>query len=351
MASRIRIFDHFMKPLTELNGIPSTPRGWLLNKYGRCEFSISTSDAKCKEKYFQFGNLIHIEHIPSTNWTLTKNGTLPDWTGIILPDRAWDLGVLHVTAYSAEAILAFRAMPYTTVKGTPASVFKNILDYAHTHARNIIIQPGIIDDLSINYPDDLKTNAYDHILNLISFSGMNWDVTGNVNEKGILELSANLYIRKGIDTALTLNSSNTELQGPLLLEQGTPSNHVLGYSQASTKESRFGPLEGINQSAFDDYGSLQLNQVFIGKHDMSSVQHAAQNKANQRGRPVKVIKRIALDRNKTFDNLNVGNTTTVKETKVGFNINGGFGFESQVKILSMDYNDMSNKVVLNIEVI
>jgi hypothetical protein len=282
---------------------------------------------------------------------LTKGGKLPDWTGIILPNRDWDNGVGHITAYSAEAILAFRAMPYVKVKGTPKSVFTEILDHAHERARNIIIQPGTLDDSPINVPDDLKTNAYDHILKMIESTGMDWNVTGEIDEKNNLQLFANLYARKGIKTKLTLNSSNTELQGPLLSEQGTPSNQVFGYSQASTAESRFGPLEGIHQAAFDDYGALQLNQVFIGKHDPASVTRAAQMRANERGRPVKMIKRIALDNKKTFDFLDVGNTATVKDKRVGFHPNGGYGFESQVRIVSMDYNDMSNKVVLNIAVI
>ena len=350
MSSRIRIFDHFQKPLIELNGIPTTPRGWILNKYSRAEYSISTSDPKCKEKYFQFGNLVHIEHLPKRDWDLSVKGTLPSWTGIILPDRNWDNGALHVTVYSAEAILAFRAMPYLTVKNQPKEVFKTILNHAHDHARNIIIQPGQLDDLPITYPDDLRTNAYDHIIKMTGDCRMDWDVVGSVNEKGNLELVANLYNRKGIDTALSLNSSNVELQGPLLTEQGTPSNHVFGYSQSSTSESRIGPLEGIYQDSLNDYGSLQLNQVFIGKRDASSVLRSSQNKADNRGRPVKIIKRIALDNKKTFDYLNVGNTATVKESKVGFNKNGGFGFESKVKILTMDYNDLSNKVVLNVEV-
>jgi len=356
MSSRIRIFDHFCKPLVELSGVPTTPRGWLLNKFSRCEFSVgfnallSQSAQKWSEKNFQFGNLVHIEHLPTTDWTLVKRGKLPDWTGIILPDRGWDLGVGHVTAYSAEAILAFRGMPHTKVKGTPKAVFNQILDLIHD-ADNIVIQPGFMDDSALDCPDELKTNAYDSILRLIGFCGMDWNVTGEIDEKNNLQLSANLYARKGINTNLTLNSSNTELQGPLLLEQGTPANQVFGYSDASTADSRLGPFVGIHQEALDDYGALQLNQVFQNKRAVAAVQHAAQNKADKSGRPVKNIKRIALDNKKTFDFLDVGNTATVKETRVGFNPNGGYGFESQVRILSMDYNDMSNKVVLNIEVL
>ncbi|HEU4345374.1 MAG TPA: hypothetical protein VFU31_27800, partial [Candidatus Binatia bacterium] len=331
-------------------------RGWLLNKYSRAEFSVGydatrpQSAQKFSEKNFQFGNLVQIEHLPSTDWTLAKRGKLPDWTGIILPNRDWDLGVGHVTAYSAEAILSFRAMQHRSVQGTPKTVFMEIMEIVHSRAKNIVIQPGQLDDSPITYPNELQLNGYDEIIDLVNNCGMDWDVTGQIDEKNNLQLFYNLYNRKGVDTSLILSSSNTELQGPLLSEQGTPTNQVFGYSEASTKESRFGPLEGIDQAAVDDYGPLQLNQIFSGKHDPASVQRAAQVKAEARGRPIKIIKRIALDRAKTFDFLNVGNTATVKETRVGFHPNGGYGFESQVKILSMDYNDLSNKVVLNIEV-
>ncbi len=357
MTSRIRIFGHDCKFLTELSGVPTTPRAWSLNKWNRCEFSVgynpllSQASQKWQERYFQFGNLVHIEHLPSTDWTLAKRGKLPDWTGIILPDRSWDIGIGHVTAYSAEAILAFRAMPFQTISGTPKVMFTEILRLAHATAKNIVFQPGQLDDLPITLPEDLRTNAYDHLLTLITDSGMDWDVTGQVDEKGNLQLFANLYVQKGITTNLTLNSSNTELQGPLLTEQGTPSNQVFGYSQSSSSASRFGPLEGIHQNAVNDYGPLQLNQVYIGKRDPRSVQQAAQNRAETRGRPVKLIKRIALDKDKTFNNLAVGNILNVKDNKVGFHPNGGYGFDAQVRILSMDYNDMSNKVVLNIEVL
>lgn len=357
MSSRIRIFDHFQKPLIELNGIPTTPRGWILNKFSRCEFSVGfnhlipQSQQKFSEKNFQFGNLVFIEHLPKRNWDLTKKGKLPDWVGIILPDRGWDLGVGHVTCYSMEALLAFRAMKYKTIKGMPKDIIKMIMQVVHERANNIIIQPGQLDDNSISYPDDLRTNAYDHIIKMVSGCNMDWDITGQVNEDENLELFYNLYNRKGIDTSLILSSDNRELQGPLLLEQGTLANQVFGYSQSSTSDSRIGPLEAIYQDAYDDYGALQLNQVFISKRDSASVLQATQTKANKSGRPTKSIKRIALDVSKTFDYLNVGNTATVKETRVGFNPNGGYGFESQVKILSMDYNDMSNKVVLNLEVL
>jgi len=352
MTSRIRIFDHFCKPLVEFTDIPTTPRSWILNGYGLCEFSIgfdpslSQSEQLCQERYFQIGNLIHVEHIPSQG-----NGRLPDWTGIILTPRDWDYGVLHITAYQAEAILKFRAMPHQSVGGTPKNVFRLIIENANARARNIVIQPGVLDDISRTFSDQLRTNAYDHIKKLVNDSGMDWSITGSINDKtGNLELFANLYFRRGVDTPLILNNNNTELQGKLLAEQGTPSNHVFGYSHAQTARSRYA-VESIDQESVDDYGELQINQVFVGRKDPVSTQNASDMRLENRARPTKLLKRIAVDDSNTFDYLSVGNTAILKETNAGFNPDGGYGFESIVKIIGMDYNDLSNKAPLNIQVI
>jgi hypothetical protein len=348
MGSRIHIFDHFQKPIAEIS-VTTTPRSWVLNGHGRCDFSMSTSDPKCTERILQFGNLIHIEHVPTKDENGNFNGTLPTWTGVILTPRTWNYGIVNCTAYSAEAILSFRAMPYVTVKGTPKHIFSQILEHAHTKAKNIIIQENIMDDIQATFSDDLRTNAYDHIGKLIKDTGMDWSITGDINEKGNLELFANLYYRKGINTPLILNNNNTELQSPLLIEQGTPSNQVFGYSQANTSRSRFS-VEITDQESIDDYGPLQLNQVYVGRHDKAGIENSTKARVDKRARPVRNFRRVALDRKSIFDYLNVGNTVTVKEISAGFHPEGGLGFESTVKIIGMEYNDLSNKAPLNLEI-
>lgn len=352
MASRIRIFDHFCKPLAELNGIPATPRSWVLNGYGRCDFSLGFDEnvpqvnQQCREDWLQFGNLVYIEHLPSS----TSNGKLPDWAGIILPPRNWGDGVCHVTAYQAEAILSFRAMPLVSVEGTPKTVFQEIIRKAHETAKNIIFQPNIIDDLPISTPDDLSLNAYDHIKKMVQRANMDWDITAEIDNKGNLQFYANLYTRKGSKVSLTLDNKNSESKSPLLSEQGTPFNQVFAYSHEQTRQARKYAV-ALNQAAYDDYGPLQINQIFVGNHDAGSIYTAGLNKARKEGRPRKVFGRNALDYETTFDYLSVGNTLSIKDTTVGFHPNGGFGFEAECRILSMDYNDLSNKVVLNIEVL
>lgn len=356
MTSKITIFDHFCKKLVDFSNIPTTPRSWILNGYGKAEFSIGfdptrpQSEQLLQKRYFEFGNLVHIEHIPQVDASGNQRGTLPTWTGIILPNRDWDDGVCHITAYSAEAILAFRAMPYLSVKTTPKNIIRQMINIVHERASNIKFQAGQLDDLPSTFADDLRTNAYDHIQKLIKTSGMDWNVTGDINAKDELDLFINLYARKGFDTNLDFTNRNSELDSPLLSEQGTPSNQVFGYSQAQTANSRYN-AEAIHQEALNDYGPLQLNQVFVGMHDYASVKNATYARAQGRGRPLLVVKRTAIDIDRTLDYMDTGNTVGIQDARVGFNPDGGYGFSARAKILSVTYNDLSNRLPLAIEVI
>jgi hypothetical protein len=353
MPSNLRVFDHTARPLAFIEA-PTTPRSWVLNGFGKCEFSVGLQYLTDKfpsreETIMQYGNLVYIEHIPSKDAAGTVNGKLPAWVGIILPDRGWDFGVLHATAYSAEAILTFRPMPLTKINGTPAEMFKQILDYARAVTNDIVIQPGIIEDIPQTFSDDLATSAYDHIQKLCNRAGMNWDVTGQIDSRGVLQLYANLYQRKGTLTRLEITRDNSEGGGSLLTEQGTPYNTIYGYSQASTKESRYFAV-GRNQGAIDKYGVLATNIPFSGIKDQTALANAAQTAAD-RTPPLLRLHRVALDVGSTFASLATGNTVTVRDNTVGFKPGGGFGFAAQARILSLDYNDLSNKAPLNLEII
>jgi len=346
VTSKITIFDHNCKPLAILDNVPTTPRSWVLNGYGKAQFAIDTSSDKCTEQLLQFGNLVHITHAPDRTYT---GGRLPTWTGIILPNRDWEENAVNVTALSAEAILSFRAMPYKTLNTTPGEAFKTILAMAQKIYTNIVFSANVVDN-SITYNDDLKLNAYDHINKIIEASLMDWDVIGTINANGNLELTANLYQAKGSRVDFTLTETNTEMGSPRLTEQGTPSNVVHGFSQDVTPNSRRGAI-GINQSAFDDYGPLELNKVFMGVHDEASVRQSAQSWADKNGRPSKRIGRNVLNQGTAFSYLNVGNILGIRERAgVGFLPGGGFGIDGYVQVITMSYNDTTDKVNLVVDI-
>ena len=352
MPSNFHIFTHHALPLAQLDA-PITPRSWVLNGFGKAEFSVGTQHILDKwypkeETIFEHNNIVHIEHVPTRDAAGTVNGKLPDWTGIILPDRTWNLGVINMTAYSAEAILTFRPMPLTKISGTPAAMFKQLLGMAQAVTNDIVIQPGVIEEGEGTFTDDLATSAYVHINKLCQRAGMNWDVTAQVDTKGKLQLYANLYRFKGSDTRLDLTSDNVENSSPLLSEQGTPYNVINGYSQASTKEGRLFK-QGRNEASIAKYGVLAANHTFSGITDSAALKAAAQAMADA-SPPVKMVRRVALDVGKTYDNIAHGNIVTVKDTNAGFKAGGGFGFETSARILSLDYNDLTNKAPLNLEI-
>lgn len=367
MASNFRIFSHFASYLATLD-VPTTPRSWILNGYGKADFSVGTTYLYDRfhpqeETILQYNNLVFIEHVPSKDAAGTVNGKLPNWVGVILPERTWSQGVVSLTAYSAEAILTFRPMPLTKISGTPGTMFKQILNFARMSADDIVIQPGIIEDVPETYSDTLATSAYDHIRKLCQRANMNWDVTAEVDTKGQLQLYANLYRFKGNGSGMELDSTNseppppaneqltsdnTENTSPLLTEQGTPYNLIYGYSSASTKESRHFAV-GRNEASIAKYGVLACNHVFSGITDPTALKLAAQAMADA-SPPVNMVRRVTLDNGDTFASLAAGNIVTVKDTNAGFKAGGGFGFETSARILSLDYNDLTNKAPLNLEV-
>jgi hypothetical protein len=353
MPSTLRVFSHFAKLIGFLEA-PTTPRSWILNGYGKADFSVGTQYLTDKFPYkqetvMQYGNLVYIEHIPSKDAAGTVNGQLPPWVGIILPDRNWPDKILNATAYSAEAILTFRPMPLAKINGTPASMFKEMLGYARAVTDDIVIQPGVIEDIPETFSDSLATSAYDHIVKLCNRAGMNWDVTGQMDTRGNLQLYANLYRRKGATTRLELTRDNTEGSGSLLTEQGTPYNVIYGYSQASTKESRYFAM-GRNQASIDKFGVLATNVTFSGITDQTALANAAQSMADN-SPPLLKLHRVALDVGATFTSLAAGNTVTILDNTAGFKAGGGYGFAREARILSLDYNDLSNKAPLNLEII
>jgi hypothetical protein len=356
MTSRFSIFSHFKNPLfdTEIDA-DSTPRNWVLNGYGTAEFSLSLSNPKATEPNLRFGNLVHIEHIPTKDAAGNINGTLPTWTGILLPlNRDWSLGVIHCKAASMEALLTARPLPWTKVTGKPADIFTQIIRFTNETKYNTIpIKLGVVENLPITLSDEFRTNAYEHIRTLIKRSGMDWSITGKINDNGALELTTNLYQRKGVQTGFVMDETNTQgtPDQPMLSEQGSITNVIFGHSQASTDSSRFNAV-AVNQESVDKYGFFGANETFLGLRDSAGVSSAALVKATIRGEPVKIIpKRIVLDKGNAFDNLDTGNIGTVRNAVTGFMPDGSIGTEAEARILSIDYNDLSNNAPVNLEVL
>lgn len=369
MTSTIKLFDKAGNYLDEITDIPTTPRTWILNAYGRCTFSMPLDHEKLTERNFRFGNLIYIEHIPGGDGT----GELPPWGGIILPQRTWNIDAVEITAFTGEAILAYRALPYVDIDLPISEAFKAIVGYAGSVSDNSVkIQVGRVIDKDIPYTDSLKTNAYDHIAKkLMTFSGNLWSVTPQIDGfTNTLSFSVNYLNLPGVPAApYLLNTTNTQDQNPLLTEQGTIINHIFAYTQASTPQDRQ-MVELKDFASIRTYGEFQANLVYVGQTDISTLSSIAASWESPQGAigdatgetttqtkfpaftgASKLFKRVVLNRDTAFSNLRVGSVLQVDEQRVGFNPAGGFGVKANIRITSMSYDDTTDKVDMVVEVI
>jgi hypothetical protein len=352
MTSVVRFFNHNARLQDVFTDLPSTPRSWVLNGYGRCEISVPLDHPAAKESFLRFGNIIHIQHVPDPTDT---GGKLPDWCGIILPPRTWNKDSIQLVAYSLEGIFAYRAMPFIDkLTGTAASVFLEIIRYSQASYPGgnapFMFAMGTVDVGPLDtYSDDLRTNAYDHIKKLVSTANMEWSAEGKLSNNDLL-LSVSLQNRKTSASGLSLTPDNTEESNPLLIEQGVPFNQIFAYSQAQTAADRI-MQEIDNLPSINLFGPFQVNQTYMGVHDAAGLLATAQAASDLRGYPQRVFKRVALNVADTFNFLRTGNLVQVEDSRAGFNADGSLGFKDFVRIISMDYNDTTDKVNLNVEIV
>lgn len=346
--------------MLQLNNISTTPRSWVQNGYGRCEFSIPLDDPRLKLENFQFGNFIHIEHLPTTSSDEgnSPSGKLPDWTGIILPNRTWSNNAVSITAYSIEALLAFRALPFVDISLPISQAFIKIIEYANNVSASNFIQIliGDIEEKNTSYSDSLRMNAFDHLKKMAELSGTSWDITGKIlPESYALQVKANFYNStfRNSTPSITLTSGengNTEMTLPLLIEQGTIINDIFAYTQSNTPQDRTF-VEIRNNESIDKYGVFQANKIYTGITDISGLNSLVENPNSLFQGVKKLFTRKVIDTGDTFSNLRIGNLISIYEKSVGFDPSGGFGVNALAKIIGMSYNDTSNRVDLTLEVL
>lgn len=350
--SKVFLYDKDGHQLAELD--VASVRSWVMDGYGRCQFIISKTDQNCTRTNLQIGNLIRVVHIPSIDLDGSVMGKLVDWVGMILLPRDWNFGEIRVTAYSAEAILLARPMPFIKLSGTPDANFKQILTYSNAFG-GIPIQPGDIWPDAAGLPEALKLSAYEHIRNITTAAGRNWDVTCQVDANADLHLYANYYKAKGIDTGRTFTEDNTELTTPFMSEVAKdggmfPWNNIIGYGDANTTGARDSyPAEDIPSESL--YGPFGRNQMFNGITGPSPVKQASISLLNSLSNPVLLLPITALNNKDTLSYVVTGNVWNYSQAQAGFSDDIHFGtYNVGVRILSIDYADKEDKAKMTIGV-
>ena len=348
MSSKITVFDFAGNYLAELDKVP-TVRSWVRDDQGRCTFPISTSSKQCTERNLRYGNLLLIQHIPSVDDTGATHGQLPDWVGFISVPRIWSVGVVQVTAYTMEGLLAYRGMKQRTINGMPGDLFKilieNVRALGNYYDGGTIIHRGSVYVAGLPIQEVIIGSAYDHIKSIQTKSnGQDWNITNTiVNNK--LMFWANWYKKIGQATNLILQDSNcrADPNSPLLTENGPIYNAV--YGQSSTQN--LSPTDSEHDDvSMDKYGILHTIQIFAAKdRNPAAVTAATKSFLAAHKEPSYVATPAALDRGLTFSSLNIGNILNYSTLAAGFT-STGLGFNAQFSITSMEYDDIANECKL-----
>jgi hypothetical protein len=350
MPSRITVFDpNTLYAIAEITA--ATTRSWILNDIGRCQFQISSfTDPNCSRGTLQYGNFVLIEHIPTQDEFGNFHGTLPPWIGIILPPQEWEFGLLTVTAYSAEALLQYRPMPFTDATGSAGQIFDFIIRQANALG-GVNINEG-----SIEYPDSdattipLRLSALEEARNLSAQYNQDFDLTCSIgNSTRQLYLQANWYAQKGyvVGNAFTDGAGGNMIQ-PKLNEQGSPVNVVFGYNSTASNTARLSSAAHDDDSA-GDYGVLGVNKIFSATNQ-AGIDKAVKSYLSQNKRPAFTLDLTALDVGNTFTDLQVGNVWNVRLNSVGF-YGGAIGFRGTARITGVEYDDLSNTARLTTQIL
>lgn len=332
--SRVTIFDKHGYMLGDLR--VSTRRSWTRassNVIGKCDFDISKRDAHARKKFLNYGNFVLVRH-----------PKLPDWLGVIYPPRSWGYGFLSVCAYQAEKILAWRNTHKGGFRGSPGSIFRQILEHTNAVQYNEKpIRPNLIYDDNTLRREATGDNALSHVVNVAKTSGQDFEVTHDfVN--GRLVLIGNWYKSMGLDTHKYFREGrNIESSGNAMQETGELFNDVTGESDASTEASRF-PHTEIDTAAIADYGLYQTRIIVSGVTDMATLQASVLETLKKTINPLRTIDVFALDIEDTFSYLSIGNKWMADINSAGFS-GDGFGAQLPIEIMGMEHDDTADKKV------
>jgi hypothetical protein len=320
--SIILVFDYTGAKLYELEA--NVRRSWALNQEGDAEFALSLYDPKMREDLIRFGN-----------WIVVRDNRLPDWVGMIEPDRTWSVGMVGVTAYSAERIFRYRRIVDDKKKGGPGELAKWAL--GHVNAGGISLGFGAVDNSGEALEEPVgETTVADFISGLISKTKYELMVEPVLNGNN-LSLTASWSKKLGWDTGLLLSEGvHFKAEQSVLVEQGEIYNDLFGISNAATSQNRktstarnaesarvYGPRSGVVSFDNSEAGSVEtLTRTAVAK--------AAWPRRTVALNLINVASHMAQCR--------VGNVVTVEFFSLGFT-GAAAGCRFRARILGAEFDD------------
>lgn len=330
MSERVRMFNRFGYPLTELDVL--VPRTWIRNGIGSAEFLMSTFDEKFTREFMEVGNILLIE-----------NERLPDWVGRIMAPRSFGIYTAKVVAKSAEVFLQGRR-GYKGLKltGSAGDIVTEVVKVANRQSPTLL-KVGSIYTEGTTREESLDVNPlFSDVDRIRKRSGNDWNVTPLVDKSGRLALQVNWYKRMGSQQLFQLEEGkNIEALEDFLIEQGEPTNDLIGYNNTGGEESTLMDIERDEES-IARYGVWQGSVSVTNAKEPSQLQLATKTVLNSVKDMTKTVSLNVLDIDDEFPNMGMGNLYPVTGHRSGF-FGETTGFELNLEIFGMKYDPANPK--------
>lgn len=325
---RLTSYNRDGRRVAQVLGIVSVE--FVRNGAGKLSFPLSTSDPKCDEEIFQYGNLLLWEH-----------ETLPWFVGPIRVPRNWPSGKLNVRADGGASLFNRRKLVENTkLTGAGGDVLMQIIDACNS-LEDLLLRPGDIWSGGTTREETMSTFALQHLQWVAAREGSDFWVRPEFDAQNKLMLMCDWFDEMGVDTGLTLEEGVHLTYDPgsdVLVEDvegGNIINHVVGLGDSATdgKRPMSDPQEDIDSQG--DYGLGMDRQVFYGNKTQETVTKNAISWLRRRSRPR--YRSTARVNSSMFPYLRIGNRFTLKLHSVGFRPGGGIGFERIARLVNMRY--------------
>ena len=324
--------------LADLNVVPLASH--IVNDVGDASFTMSLTDAKAKERFLQFGNVLII-----------NNDELPPWVGFIDSSlgRDWNGDSVTIRALSAEIIMNRRIVYPQQLAGTSGALLRAMLNNLNAASEGgLKIYPG---DIYMGGP----THYYPiigrcrDVMDRIAKRGgkCDWSVTHKIID-GKVKLFANLYKgERGAKTGRVLDYRNTELIAPLYTEDGEIWNHVVFMKPLDEsgevkicdpqRDEKSIGLYGLHMylgeaNAEEEEGLIWMARAWLYDH------------AYPRGMCAPTI----LNLDSVFKTVRLGNIYRWENHSVGFE-NGYIGTGDEVRMTGFEVDYATDKVRATVE--
>ena len=323
---QITIYSPLGIPITDIKATVFC--AWQIAGMAEARFEIATSDPKCTEDNLRFGNIIRIQH-----------DSLPDWVGFIDFPREWGDGKVTVHAISAEVLMDWRLLLPYKLEGVSAAGL----------ARHVITQCNIWGGLPIYEGELLETaqkvsyTVGGKAIDILNDMGIEWNVTAN-EVNGVLRLYLNTHRWMGEVTRFVLDDKNSKNISPKLTENGPIYNQMFLVGAVDSENAR-NFIEVRDETSISRYG-LRQAIIEIEGLEISELQATAEGKLSLFKDVSYTATPTVLNEGDAYKYMRLGNFVGWTTPTAYFTQTGGNGIEMQMRIVGMEWDELTDQVGL-----